>query len=238
MDLSVLPAAPVVRGSLALAEKSYGITVAGSYAYIANLSRDFQIVDVSNPAAPVLVKSKTLPGSAWDVAVKDHIAYVASMTGELYLIDVSNPLDPRQIDVLGLLAWNSAGSDATNIAKLNNYVPGGNAKITGVSVSGDKLFATDWNYGRIYYYNVAQAHNPVFAGTHYAPFIFRVEGDAAGQAVYGLSAFGRTSGIYIVLCPPWDRRSPRATPRAPAATIWRHRRRITAGWPFPRMAGT
>jgi hypothetical protein len=199
VDLSALPAAPVVRGSLALGGKSYGITVKGSYAYIANLSKDLQIVNVSNPDAPVLVKSKALPGSAWDVAVKDTIAYVASMGGELYLIDVSNPANPLQIDVLGLPAWSSAGSDPANLAKLNNYVTGGGAKITGVSVSGDKLFATDWNYGRIYYYNVAQANNPVFAGTHYAPFILRVEGDPAGQAVYGLSAFGRTSGIYSVL---------------------------------------
>ena len=199
VDLSALPAAPIVRGSVALFGKSYGVTVAGSYAYVANLSKDLQIVDVSDPDAPVLVKSKALPGSSWDVAVKGQIAYVASLNGELYLLDVSNPLNPVQIDVLGLPAWSSAGSDPTNLAKLNNYVTAGGAKVTGVSVSGDRLFATDWNYGRIYYYNVAQPHNPVFAGTHYAPFILRVEGDPAGQAVYGLSAFGATSGIYSVL---------------------------------------
>jgi hypothetical protein len=199
VDLSTLPAAPIVLGSLALSGKNYGIAVAGSFAYIANVSRDLVIVNVSNPSAPVLVKSKALPGSAWDVAFKDNIAYVATMQGELYLVNVSNPLNPVQVDVLGLLAWSNAGADATQLKKLNAYVTSGSAKITGVSVVGDRLFATDWNYGRIYYYNVAQANNPVFAGTHYAPFILRVEGDPAGQAVFGLSAFGNTSGIYSVL---------------------------------------
>jgi hypothetical protein len=200
VDLTPLPGAPPdVRGSVALGGKSLGITIAGSYVYTANVSKDLQIVDVSDPDAPVLVKSKTLPGTSWDVAVKDNIAYVASMNGELYLIDVSNPLNPVQIDVLGLLAWSHPGSDATNIAKLNNYVTAGSAKVTGVSVVGDRLFATDFNYGRIYYYNVAQANNPVFAGTHYAPFILRVDGDPAGEAVYGYSTFGGTSGIYSVL---------------------------------------
>ena len=198
VDLSTLPAAPVVRGSLALGGRSYGITVAGSYAYTANLTKDLQIIDVSNPYGPVLVKSKTLPGSAYDVAVKGDVAYVASFGGELYLVDISDPANPLQFDVLGLPAWSSAGGDATNLAKLNNYVTAGSAKMTGVSVSGDKLFATDWNYGRIYYYTITDPHSPVFAGTHYAPFILRVEGDPAGQATFGLSAFGRTSGIYSI----------------------------------------
>ena len=198
VDLSTLPAAPVVRGSLALGGRSYGITVAGSYAYTANLTKDLQIINVSNPDAPLLVKSKSLPGSAYDVAVKGDVAYVASFGGELYLVDISDPANPQQFDVLGLPAWSSAGADATNLAKLNNYVTSGSAKMTGVSVSGDKLFAPDWNYGRIFYYTIADPHSPVFAGTHYAPFILRVEGDPAGQATFGLSAFGHTSGIYSI----------------------------------------
>ncbi len=67
-----------------------------------------------------------------------------------------------------------------------------------MSVSGNHLFAVDWNYGRLYYYDVTTATNPVFRGTHYAPYLLRVVGDAERGVVYMLSAYGRTSGLYTV----------------------------------------
>jgi hypothetical protein len=77
-------------------------------------------------------------------------------------------------------------------------VTSGNAKATGITVAGNHLFATDWNYGRIYYYDVTNPRQPVFSGTHYAPFILRVEADPDRDVVYMLSAYAATSGIYTV----------------------------------------
>ena len=191
------PASPVVRGSVSTG-KTLGVDVKGSYAYVASQTKDLKVIDISDPDAPTIIGSKVLPGYSWDVAVKDNIAYVASFGGELYLIDVTVPSAPRQIKVLGLPAWHSAGQDPANLKKLNNYVTSGNAKATGVSITGDILGAVDWNYGRLYYYDVADAANPIFKGTHYVSFSFRTEADAEREIFYIFAAFGNSSGIYSV----------------------------------------
>jgi hypothetical protein len=217
VDLTT-PATPVVRGSLNLGGRGLGVKILGDLVYVASQTKDLQIVNVSNPDAPALVVTKSLPGSAWDVALKDDrakpggrlIAYVASFAGEVYVVDVTNPVSPQQIKVLGILAWGSAGGDATSLAKLNNHVTSGNGKVTGLAVSRDDLVIVEWAYGRKYHYDVTDASNPIFAGTHYAPFTFRVaigpapeigpvaEIDPPAQVAYSLSAFGGTSGIYSV----------------------------------------
>ena len=216
-DLSNLPADPAPRGSIALRGRGLGIALNGSHVYVANQSRDLQIVDVSNPDSLVLVSTKTLPGYAWDVALKDDratggplIAYVASFSGELYLIDVTDPSRPQQIQVLGLWPWSNPKLDDKLLAKLNSYVTGGSAKITGVTVEGHMLMSFDWTWGRAFFYDVSQADNPIFAGTHYAPFTFRGEIDLDsphGPTAYILSAYASFSGLYsfpLSLLTPFD----------------------------------
>jgi hypothetical protein len=82
------------------------------------------------------------------------------------------------------------------IAKLKAYVTSGNAKNTGVAVGGNYMAATDWNSGRLYFYDVTTAANPIYAGTHYAPFTFRVKINAEGTWAFTLAAYGYSSGIY------------------------------------------
>ena len=199
------PAVPVKRGSLTLGGRGLGIKVLGDLAYVASQTKDLQIVNVSNPDAPTLVVTKTLPGSAWDVALKDDratggrlIAYTASFAGEVYVVDVTNSASPQQIRVLGVIAWGSAGGDVNSLKKLNAHVTSGNGKVTGLDVVGNHLIVVEWAYGRMYYYDISNATQPMFAGTHYAPFTFRVKVDPAGQYAYSLSAYGSTSGIYSV----------------------------------------
>ena len=194
------PNAPTLVGSLNLGGRSLGIARIGSFVFVAAMGADLKVVDVASPSAPALVFSKAIAGNAWDVAIKDGIAYVSTFSGQVYLFELAPNLP--QIDVLGLPAWSSAGQDATNLAKLSNYITTGNAKVAGVSVSGNNLFAVDWNYGRKYHYDVTDARNPIFRGTHYAPFLLRIEGDAEGSAVYSLSAYGGTSGIYSLAIAP------------------------------------
>lgn len=191
------PAAPVVRGSVATG-KTQGVTVQGSYVFVASQTKDLRIIDVSNPNAPTIVGFTTLPGQTWDVAVKDHIVYAASYGGELYLIDVSNPRTPILVRSIGLIKWSNSGADATNLAKLNNYVTSGNALTTGVSVTGNMLVTVDWGYGRLYYYDVADAAHPIFKGTHYAPFLLKAEADPVNDVVYMLGAYGKFSGLFSV----------------------------------------
>ena len=99
---------------------------------------------------------------------------------------------------IGLPAWGSTGPEDRLLQNLRNLTPGGNAKVTGVAITGDTLVTLDAAHGRLFFYNVADAANPTFAGTHNAPFMLRAEVNPAETVGFGLSAFGGTSGIYSV----------------------------------------
>jgi hypothetical protein len=198
------PASPVVRGSVSNG-KTQGVDVKGSYAYMASQTKEvcetahyLRVIDISDPDAPTIIGSKVLPGQTWDVAVKDNIVYVASFGGELYVFNIANPADPILVKRIGLLKWSKPGLDAVNLEKLNNYVTTGNALTTGVSVTGNALVTVDWGYGRLYYYDVTTAANPVFKGTHYAPFLLKAEADPDSDVVYMLGAYARFSGLFTV----------------------------------------
>ena len=195
VDISPLPGGnPVVRGSLS-AGGAQGVKVRGDYAYLAGGA--FRVVDVSDPDNPVLVATRSAY-YAYDVALKDNVAFVVSFAGEMYLFNISAPTNPTQIKVLGLPAWKTPGTDPQNLANLNAGVTQGNGKSTGVIVKGNHLFATEWGYGRIYYYDVTNAASPTFQGTHYAPYILKVDADIDRDVVYMLSAYSSISGIYTV----------------------------------------
>ena len=198
------PAAPRPLGSIDLGGETLGVAVKGSYAFLANASTDFNVVNVANPDAPFLVTSKSISGSAYDVAVKDDIAYVTSFGGELYLFRISASGSAQQIAVRGILAWTNAGSDAANLAKMSGPKPvsGGGGKVTGVSVTGNTMIVTEANYGRVFHYDVTKADQPILRGTHFAPFTFRGEANAAETVVHALSTYGNTSGIYSYTVPP------------------------------------
>jgi LVIVD repeat len=156
-----------------------------------------RVVDITDPDVPVVVATRVAP-HAHDVALKDDVAFVASFAGELYVFDIANPTNPVQIKVLGLPAWKTPGPDAQGLQKLNAYVAAGNAKASGVVVRGDVLLTTDWAYGRIYYYDVSTPASPIFKGTHYVPYVLKVDIDVDRGVVFMLSAYGPASGIYTV----------------------------------------
>lgn len=195
IDVSNL-AAPVVRGQVDIGSKVLGIDVADGYAYLASPTKDLKVVDVSDPAAPVVVATKALSGSTRDVAVKDSTLYVASFGGEIYVFDVSNPHQPVQRRVVGVPGWVSASHDPANMTKLRNAVTSGGAKVTDVSIVGDFLFGIDWNYGRVYAWDISVPTVPVFAGAHYAKFALRVAADLERGTVYALGAFGGSSNVF------------------------------------------
>src|SRR5262245_18561963 len=191
------PTNPIVLGSAKVRGKSYGLALQGTHVYLASVGLDLVVIDVSDPTAPAVVASRSIPGYARDVAVKDTVDYVASFSGEVYAFDASEATDPRLVKVIGLPTW-IAGNDKVNLDRLKNSYPGGNAKVTSVSMVGDKLFALDCNYGRLYYFDVSTASDPTFLGTHFAAFAFQVQGSPDGNVAYILGAFGNASNVFSV----------------------------------------
>jgi hypothetical protein len=196
------PAAPVVTDSVAVGAKCEGVDVrtlgTATYAFLACQTAGVFVVDVTNPSDARLVGSKRLAGNIWDVASKGHYVYATSFNGELFVLDVTDPRAPRQVAVRGLIAWHSARQDATLTAKMRTAPTSGGAKSTSVAVVGDILLTNDWNYGRLYAFDITNPANPVFAGTHYVPFVLGVDGDVAKQVAYIVVGYGRFSGVYTL----------------------------------------
>jgi CSLREA domain-containing protein len=81
-------------GEIATESIVSSIVVSGSYAYIANWSDGFKVIDISNPADPVIVNSLAIPGQCWEVSIFGNYAYVGNDLNGLKIIDISNPLLP------------------------------------------------------------------------------------------------------------------------------------------------
>jgi hypothetical protein len=89
------PTNPSLAGSCAMPSNAQGITVSGSYAYVA--AGDLLIVDVSNPLNPHEVGRYVTPNFAMDVRVVGNTAYVADGYSGLRVIDVSDPQQPEEL---------------------------------------------------------------------------------------------------------------------------------------------
>jgi hypothetical protein len=93
VDLSDLTRPRQIGGAM-LPDSPYGVTVVGSYAYVADYHSGLQVVDVSNPANPHRVGGWDTPGTAYDVAVAGEYAYVADAEGGLQIFSISTPSSP------------------------------------------------------------------------------------------------------------------------------------------------
>lgn len=92
-----------------------GVTVAGDYAYVANLDTGLRIVNVSNPSQPWETGSYTTPGVANQVAVAGDYAYVADDYDGLRIINVSDPAAPTLAG-----SYNTPGA-THDVAVTGNY---------------------------------------------------------------------------------------------------------------------
>ena len=97
------PAHPTLAGSCAMPSNAEGVTVSGSYAYVA--AGDLCIVDVSNPQTPQEVGRYVSPNFAVDVRVAGNTAYVADGYSGLRVVDVSNPQQPQELGYYETPGW-------------------------------------------------------------------------------------------------------------------------------------
>jgi hypothetical protein len=162
------PAAPVLVGSYKASGYAWAVTVAGSYAYVAN-GNSVLVVNVSNPGSPTLAGSVST--AAKDVVVAGSYAYVAG-GNVMQVVDVSNPSAPvlrgalhvsNSYSIVRVRAQNatvyaaaSAGglitidvSDPTNPVQRGQLTSSGvsGSSTIGLAVSGTQAYLADYVAG-------------------------------------------------------------------------------------------
>jgi hypothetical protein len=94
------PSSPRVVASLNLVSRTFGVAVAGRFAYVANEQGGLRIIDISDLSNPHETGYYT-PWSEWhlanNVAVSGQYAYVADDQQTLTVVDVSDSSNPQAV---------------------------------------------------------------------------------------------------------------------------------------------
>ncbi len=90
MDIHTL----VPQGEVVFESIVSSIAVSGNYAYIANWSDGFKVIDITDPVAPQQVAQIDFPGQCFDLSLDGDYAYLGNGDEGLRIIDISNPLLP------------------------------------------------------------------------------------------------------------------------------------------------
>jgi len=88
------PRAPEIVGTLNLPDRTYGMCLLDTLAYVSTYP--LAIINVANPATPETLGS--IPRGTWSVFVKDTLAYLAAVG--LHIWNVANPAAPTPVDSL------------------------------------------------------------------------------------------------------------------------------------------
>ena len=164
---------PVVVGHINSRNNHFAsaVTVAGSYAYLAESSGGLSIINVSVPATPSEVGFQASMGDAFDVAVASGYAYVpGDWTDGLHIVNVSTAAAPSEVGAF------STGSNS----------------ILGVAVAGNTAYLGEADGLRIV--NVANRSQPVQAGFLSTP------ANVSRVAVNGTTAYlaNQSRGLRII----------------------------------------
>ncbi|MCK4414875.1 MAG: T9SS type A sorting domain-containing protein [Candidatus Eisenbacteria sp.] len=147
-----------------------GLTVVGTYAYVANGDQyGFTVIDVSDPAAPASEGFVDTPGYASNVVVDGAYAYVADSTPGLQVIDVSDLESPfiaatfpknqvNDVAISGSYAFLAKGGygettqglcivDISNPLSPDSVGAVHTGRSLGIAVSGDYAYMTDTDNG-------------------------------------------------------------------------------------------
>lgn len=84
----------MLAGSYNTPATAAGISVSGSYAYVADQATGLLIIDISNSSNPTLTGNYDTPGYAECVFVSNTYAYVADGQSGLQVINISDPVNP------------------------------------------------------------------------------------------------------------------------------------------------
>ncbi|NGX43183.1 MAG: Serine/threonine-protein kinase PknH [Chlamydiae bacterium] len=204
---------PQLAGSYNTPGWALGFALSNNYAYMADHSGGFQIIDVSNVVNPTLAGSYNTPSWAYDVALSGNYSYVVDRDFGLQIIDVSNVANPTLAGSYDTPGWAVGIAVSGTYAYVADYSGGGlqiidvsnvtNPTLAGfyntpgnawsVALSGNYAYMADWGFG-LQIIDVSNVTNPTFAGSYDTP------GNARGVAVSGTYVYlaDESYGLQII----------------------------------------
>ncbi len=153
---------PILKSSISVTNAA-GVYISGKYAYLADFSGGFKILDITNPSSSTLVGVVTTSiSSAREVFVSGKYAYVANQSN-IKIVDISNPTLPNIVGsfttgaygiyVSGKYAYVSASNEGLKILDVSNptapVLSGFVTSTNAVSsyVSGKYAYLADYGVG-------------------------------------------------------------------------------------------
>lgn len=164
--------------------RSFGISVKGSYAYLADHTGGLKILDVSNPANPSLASVLSIPGKVVDVQAGEKYAYVTAASdpgkSQFLVIDIGNPKNPvikgsvglqngGRIALKGNYAYIADGTTGIRIIDISNpdkpllkaTVSSGN--VADIFIKDNSMYLV--NYKELKIFDITDPLKPVLTGT-------------------------------------------------------------------------
>lgn len=208
-----------------LTNHALGVAVSGTRAYVANGISGLRIIDVSDPADPSIITTCDTPGDAQAVTIKGDYAFVADYNSGLQIVDISEPsatLKPFSetgtvldcgVAISGNYAFVADGDPSDNSYEagslkvfslsspetpvLVSTISSGMENCTGVIVSGDYAYVTDYNPG-LHVFDISDPSNPVLKAT--CDIKVTTPGRSMEVAVSGSYAYvaAKDNGLQIV----------------------------------------
>ncbi len=187
------------------------IHVSGNYAYVANRTSGFDILDIRDPQDPIHVGHLHTGGDAQSVDVAGHTAYLADCHKGLQIIDVSDPRHPAILATVATddRAWSARERNglvyvantgdwlqAFSVADISRPEEVGRARISaafaGLQIIGDSIYCADGMLG-FHVIGIDSPARPLLRSTH------RVDQRIKGAHVQGHSAFLATySALWVI----------------------------------------
>jgi hypothetical protein len=134
------------------------VSVAGSYAGLADDNGYFRLVDVSNPSNPAELGFCEVSSNAWSVALQDTFAFIGCEYLYFVVVSIAEPHSPQQVADLYM-----------------NFGP-----LTDVCVAGSRAYVTNSHWLSVI--NISDPAHPFEAGR--TGLIYPVAVDVAGSTAY------------------------------------------------------
>jgi len=192
------------------------VRVSGSYAYLADLNDDLQVIDIRNPSNPQRVGGYDTGGIVWNLTITGNLVLLADLRAGLVVIDVTRPTDPQRLGVYptaalgvavqGNYAYVACGTNGLHVLDITDPTSPKRVGVCGVpgeayevAVLADHAYVADFKEGLLVVIDIRNARVPQVIAT-YKSGLYPTDIAVVGGEAYVAAG---TSGLLI-----WDVRNP------------------------------